>query len=188
VGTQLLLSHDAPPNLALVAITLADTWLNVSDFRASERYHRLLRQLAEWHPARAPLLVVQTFQAGHPALRVLADGRDTLAYPAAEERARKELGYPPHARLAQVEITAREASRAQMAAQELAEALHGAGATAQEVLGPAPSPVARLRGVYPYHLFLRARDDTRLAELLKVLDTRTWKARVRVDVNPRGGL
>ena len=188
VGTQLLLSHDAPPNLALVAVTLADTWLNVSDFRASERYHRLLRQLAEWHPTRAPLLVVQTFQADHPALKVLAEGRDTLAYPAAEERARKELGYPPHARLAQVEITAREASRAQLAAQELAEALHGAGATAQEVLGPAPSPVARLRGVYPYHLFLRARNDARLAELLKVLDTRTWKARVRVDVNPRGGL
>ena len=30
--------------------------------------------------------------------------------------------------------------------------------------------------------------NARLAELLKVLDTRTWKARVRVDVNPRGGL
>ncbi|MBX8466684.1 hypothetical protein, partial [Deinococcus sp. RIT780] len=52
----------------------------------------------------------------------------------------------------------------------------------------APSPVARLRGVYPYHLFLRARNDARLGELLRVLDTRTWKARVRVDVNPRGGL
>ncbi|WP_075830522.1 replication restart helicase PriA [Deinococcus marmoris] len=188
VGTQLLLSHDAPPNLALVAITLADTWLNVSDFRASERYHRLLRQLAEWHPARAPLLVVQTFQADHPALKVLAEGRDTLAYPAAEERARKELGYPPHARLAQVEITAREARRAQTAATELAEALYAAGATTHEVLGPAPSPVARLRGVYPYHLFLRARNDARLSELLKVLDSKTWKARVRVDVNPRGGM
>ncbi|GHF41275.1 primosomal protein N' (replication factor Y) [Deinococcus metalli] len=188
VGTQLLLSQDAPPNLALIGVTLADTWLNVSDFRASERYHRLLRQLAEWHPTRAPMLLVQTFQADHPALKVMVEGRDTLAYPAAEERARKELGYPPHARLAQIEVTAREAKRAQVAAQELADALHGAGATAQEVLGPAPSPVARLRGVYPYHLFLRARSDARLGELLRVLDTRTWKARVRVDVNPRGGL
>ncbi len=188
VGTQLLLSQEAPPNLALIGITLADTWLNVSDFRASERYHRLLRQLAEWHPERAPMLVVQTFQADHPALTVLVGGRDTLAYPLAEERARKALGYPPHARLAQVEVTAREAQRAQAAAQDLADALHGAGATAQEVLGPAPSPVARVRGVYPYHLFLRARNDARLAELLQVLDSRTWKARVRVDVNPRGGL
>ncbi|MFN4252298.1 primosomal protein N' [Deinococcus sp.] len=188
VGTQLLLSHEAPPDLALIGVTLADTWLNVSDFRASERYHRLLRQLAEWHPTRAPMTVVQTFQADHPALKVMVEGRDTLAYPAAEERARAALNYPPHARLAQIEISARDQHKAQAAAQDLADALHGAGATTHEVLGPAPSPVARLRGVYPYHLFLRARNDTRLGELLRVLDTRTWKARVRVDVNPRGGL
>ena len=189
VGTQLLLSGEAPPNLALIGVTLADTWLNVSDFRASERYHRLLRQLAEWHAGpRPPLLVVQTFQADHPALRVLVDGRDALAYPAAEAHVRQELGYPPYARLAQLEVTAREQHKAQAAAQELAGALHSAGATAQEVLGPAPSPVARLRGVYPYHLLLRARSDARLAELLRVLDSRSWKARVRVDVNPRGGL
>ncbi|GAA5503649.1 primosomal protein N' [Deinococcus xinjiangensis] len=188
IGTQLLLSQPCPPNLALIGITLADTWLNVSDFRASERYHRLLRQLAEWHPTRAPMLVVQTFQADHPALRVMVEGRDALAYPRAEERARLELGYPPHARLAQIEVTAREAARAGAVAHELAAALHGAGAGETEVLGPAPSPVARLRGVYPYHLLLRARNDTRLGELLRVLDSRSWKARVRVDVNPRGGL
>lgn len=188
VGTQLLLSQEVPPNLALIGVTLADTWLNVSDFRASERYHRLLRQLLEWHPNRAPMLLVQTFQADHPALKVVVDGRDALTYPLAEERARKELGYPPHAKLAQLEVTAREAARASSAAHELAAALHGAGASEIEVLGPAPSPVARLRGVYPYHLFLRVRSDTRMGELLKVVDSRNWKARVRVDVNPRGGL
>ncbi|MEF2280093.1 primosomal protein N' [Deinococcus sp. YIM 134068] len=187
VGTQLLLSQDAPPNLALLGVTLADTWLNLSDFRASERYHRLLRQLAEWHPERAPMIVVQTFQADHPALRVLVEGRDALAYPAAEERVRAALGYPPHARLAQVEVASRDPQRAKIAAQEVFDALHGAGAGAHEVLGPAPSPVARLRGVYPYHLLLRARDDARLSQLLSTLD-RSWKARVRVDVNPRGGL
>lgn len=188
VGTQLLLSQEVPPNLALIGVTLADTWLNVSDFRASERYHRLLRQLLEWHPTRAPMLLVQTFQADHPALKVVVEGRDALVYPHAEERARKELGYPPHAKLAQLEVTAREAARASSAAHELAAALHGAGASEMEVLGPAPSPVARLRGVYPYHLFLRVRSDTRMGELLKVVDSRNWKARVRVDVNPRGGL
>lgn len=185
VGTQLLLSQPCPPNLALIGVTLADTWLGVSDFRASERYHRLLRQLAEWHPSRAPLLVVQTFQGEHPALKVLETGRDALAYPAAEEKVRAELFYPPHARLAQVEVAARDRDRAKMAAQAIADALHGAGATAPEVLGPAPATVARVRGAYVYQLLLRARSDARLAELLAVLDTRSWSARVRVDVNPR---
>ena len=118
---------------------------------------------------------------------MLVEGRDALAYP------------PPRNGSARNWVTRRTPawrkwksppatpSRAQLAAQELADALHGAGATAQEVLGPAASPVARLRGVYPYHLFLRARDDARLAQLLATID-RSVKARVRVDVNPRGGL
>ena len=185
VGTQLLLSQPCPPGLALLGVTLADTWLNVSDFRASERYHRLLRQLAEWHPRRAPLLVVQTFQGEHPALKVLEQGQSVLAYPAAEERVRAELFYPPHARLARLEVAARDRDRASAAAHDLAAALHGAGATESEVLGPAAAAVARVRGAYLYQLLLRARSDTRLAELLAVLDTRSWGARVRVDVNPR---
>ena len=185
VGTQLLLSRPAPPNLALLGVTLADTWLGVSDFRASERYHRLLRQLAEWHPSRAPLLVVQTFQGDHPALRVLVEGRDALAYPQAEERVRRELHYPPAVRLAQVEVAARDRERARAAADAVAQGLYAGGATSAEVLGPAPSPVARLRGAYLYHLFLRARSEARLAELLAVLGRQTWAARVRVDVNPR---
>lgn len=186
VGTQLLLSQAAPPNLALMGITLADTWLNVSDFRASERYHRLLRQLIEWHPNRAPMLVIQTFQADHPALKVVLDQKDAIAYPAAEECVRLELGYPPHTCLAQLEITARNSERAKLGAHEVFEALAGAGAAATELAGPAPSPVAKLRGVYPYHILIRSRSDQRLAELLKVIGSRNWKARVRVDVNPRG--
>ncbi|WP_161882588.1 replication restart helicase PriA [Deinococcus alpinitundrae] len=187
VGTQALLSQDAPPNLALIGVTLADTWLNLSDFRASERYHRLLRQLVTWHPERAPLLLVQTFQAEHPALRSVADGHDAIQFPSAEYELRRALGYPPHASLAQVLITAREQGRASAGADEVAQSLFAAGATSQEVLGPAPSPVTRVKGLYPYHLMLRTRDEARLAALLEVLN-RSWKVRVRVDVTPRGGL
>ncbi|AZI42145.1 primosomal protein N' [Deinococcus psychrotolerans] len=187
VGTQALLSQEALPNLALIGITLADTWLNLSDFRASERYHRLLRQLISWHPERAPLLLVQTFQAEHPALRSVVDGLDALSFPSSEYELRRALHYPPHATLAQVLITARDQSRASAGADEVAQALFAAGATSAEVLGPAPSPVTRVRGLYPYHLMLRVRDEARLSALLEALN-RSFKARVRVDVTPRGGL
>jgi len=185
VGTQALLGHDAFPDLALIGITLADTWLNVSDFRASERYHRLLRQLLEWHPTRSPLLVVQTFQAEHPALKCVLDGHDAAAYPRQERQGRQLLKYPPFARLAQIEVAARDQNKARAAAQAVADALHGRGAIDGEVLGPAPSPIARLKGVYPYHLLLRVRDDARLETLLGALD-RSYGGRVRVDVHPRG--
>jgi len=185
VGTQGVLSLDAPPNLALIGLTLADTWLNISDFRAGERYHRLLRQLVAWHPERSPLLVVQTFQPTHPALSCLLAGQDAGYYPATEVRVRQELGYPPHRLLATVEVAARDRSRAAQVAQEVADTLHGAGAQTGEVLGPAPSPLARVRGVYPYQLLLRVRNEGRLGELLGSLDRR-FAARVRVDISPRG--
>lgn len=185
VGTQALLGQDAFPDLALIGVTLADTWLNVSDFRASERYHRLLRQLLEWHPSRAPLLVVQTFQAQHPALKSVADGLDALAYPTQERLGRQLLKYPPFARLAQIEVAARDQGKAQAAATAVAQALYGKGAADGELLGPAPSPIAKLRGVYPYHLLLRVRDDARLETLLSALD-RSFSGRVRIDVHPRG--
>ncbi|MDO4262614.1 MAG: primosomal protein N' [Deinococcus sp.] len=185
VGTQLLLSQPAPPELALVAVTLADTWLNVPDFRASERYHALLWELAEWHPSRAPLLLVQTFQGTHPALEALRRGVSASSYPHQEWEWRQELGYPPHACLAQVEVAARDRERAHHAAEAVAAALYGAGATAQEVLGPAPAPIARVRGVYPFRLLLRARSPERLRELLDTVGSVRAGGRVRVDVSPR---
>lgn len=187
VGTQALLTRPAPPDLALIGVTLADTWLNVSDFRASERYHRLLRQLLEWHPNRAPMLVVQTFQATHPALASVVAGHDAAHYPSLEQLTRQTLKYPPFARLAHIEVTARDQDRARGAAEAVAAALYGRGAQDGEVLGPAPSPIAKLRGAYPYHLLLRVRDEARLDTLLGALDAR-FSGRVRVDVHPRGGL
>ncbi|ULH15223.1 primosomal protein N' [Deinococcus sp. KNUC1210] len=185
VGTQALLSLTCPPNLALIGVTLADTWLNISDFRAGERYHRLLRQLLGWHPERAPLTVVQTFQAEHPALQCVLHNRDAGYYPALEAHARQDLGYPPHRLLTFIEVAARDRGRAAQAAQDVADTLHGAGAVSQEVLGPAPSPLARVRGVYPYQLLLRTRNEERLNTLLSALDRR-FSARVRVDLSPRG--
>ncbi|MGI8748085.1 MAG: replication restart helicase PriA, partial [Deinococcus sp.] len=185
VGTQALLSLEAPPDLALIGVTLADTWLNVSDFRAGERYHRLLRQLLGWHRERSPLTLIQTFQPEHPALLSVLRGHPADFYPALELRAREELGYPPHRQLTFIEVAARDQGRARSAAQEVAEVLYGAGAAAQEVLGPAASPLARVRGVYPYQLLLRTHSEARLHELLGTLDRR-FPARVRVDLTPRG--
>ena len=45
-----------------------------------------------------------------------------------------------------------------------------------------------VRAISVRTLLLRARRDARRGELLRVLDSRTWKARLRVDVNPRSGL
>ncbi len=185
VGTTAVLSLSAPPDLALVALTFADTFVTHPDFRSSERYHALLRTLLEWHPSRAPLLLVQTYAGTHPALRAVLDGEDAAAYPNVELEIRRSHHYPPFAQLAQVQLAARRAPDAERAAGTLAALLRDRGATDAELLGPAPAPIARIKGLYAYNLLVRTDTRERLLHLLEPARRFRDGARVRVDVNPR---
>lgn len=180
VGTSALLGQPPLP-VSLVAVALADTWLYQSDFRASERYHALLRRLSEW--GGGALLVVQTFQPNHPALVAVVEGKDTATFVESELPLRRALGYPPASVMARITVSAKEAARAAELSEKVASGLFAAGATSAEVLGPAASVVARIRGVFPYHIMLRARDEERLGQLLEVVSR--LRIRVRVEVNPR---
>jgi primosomal protein N' (replication factor Y) len=186
VGTTAVLGLEPPPNLALVALSFADTMHTSPDFRAGERYHFALRQLIEWHPTRAPLLVVQTFQAKHAVLEGVQGGADADVYPQTELENRAAFSYPPFTKLAQVQVAARRQQDAQVCASKLGSLIKDRGASATELLGPAPAPIARLKGLYAYQLLVRATDMTRLTHLLEPARFfREGGVRVRVEMNPR---
>ncbi|GGJ42101.1 replication restart helicase PriA [Deinococcus roseus] len=185
IGTQALLQEKAPPELALISLTLADSWLGHSDFRTDERYHKLLRQLLEWHPRKSPLLVVQTFQALHPALLAVTEGKPADHFPLQDLGRRELLMYPPYSLLAQVEVASRDKARSESVAEDIQKHLTARGADAEEVLGPAPAPIGKIRGLFLTHLLLRATTQERLKTLLTHMDEERWKARVRIEINPR---
>jgi primosomal protein N' (replication factor Y) len=186
VGTTAVLGLPPPPNLALIALSFADTMHTSPDFRAGERYHFALRQLAEWHPTRAPLLLIQTFQAGHAVLQGLNAGSDVAVYPTSELESRASFSYPPHTKLAQVQVAARRQHDAQMCASKLGGLIKDRGADSHELLGPAPAPIARLKGLYAYQLLVRAPDMARLTHLLEpARNFREGGVRVRVEMHPR---
>ncbi len=111
----------------------------------------------------------------HPVMRALSAG-DRDSFLAHEADARRALAMPPFGRLAAVIVSAREARAAESVARALARcAPRGAGI---KVLGPAPAPLALLRGRYRYRLLLKAPRAARVAPLL-----RDWLA----DVKPPGG-
>ncbi len=184
VATQSVLQSEAPPDLALIAISLADSWLGWPDFRASERFHRLLRQAACWHPERAPLLVVQTYSPEHPALRSLAEGEDVAAYLLAEHPSRKALGYPPFGALALIEVSGRSQELALARAQQAAAALLEAGALPAQIRGPSAGIPPRRAGLYRELLLLRAKNPEELAKLLPKLRQLSGPL-PRVAINPR---
>ncbi len=188
VGTTALLRLPPLPLVSLVALTLFDTHLALADFRAEEEALRLLLQLAELAPGRRPLTVVQTYQREHPVLHALASEHaevevETLIGRLLERRRR--FGYPPFAALAKLQLGARDRASASAAADALALELHRRGAAEDDILGPAPAPVARVKGRYTYQLVLRAAEPGTLEDVLAGLPARFGGAALRVDVDPR---
>lgn len=186
VATTALFRRRPLPNVSLLAVTLLDTHLNVSDFRAAEESLRLLLQLPELAPGRRPLTVIQTFQAQHEVLQAIT-GEQPDAIDGYLERVRERrqaFGYPPFGELAKVQVSARDRETALYAANRVAGILETAGGR-DEVLGPAAAPVARVRGRYSFLLYIRTQGEERLRELLQTLSSRESGASVRVDVDPR---
>lgn len=188
VGTTAVLRLPPLPNLSLVAMTLFDTHLAVADFRAEEEALRILLELAELWGARRPLTLIQTYQAEHPALQALAaeppDAAVEVLLGRLLER-RRRFGYPPFASLAKLQLAARERNVAADAATALVAELRRRGAADDEVLGPAPAPVARVKARYAFQVLVKVDRGDRLEELLAGLPARLGGARLRIDVDPR---
>jgi primosomal protein N' (replication factor Y) len=128
---------------------------------------------------------VQSFSPGHYAIRPVVD-HDYESFYTEEISHRSALGYPPFGRLAQVVVSGTEEGEAREAAAQLARELPGC--TGCEVLGPAPAPIARLRGRHRFQLLIKGSDRAAVWQMARRTATASGKlpaaVRVRVDVNP----
>ncbi|WP_036271059.1 hypothetical protein [Meiothermus rufus] len=181
VGTTAILRGPVLPELALVLLPFADGFILEADFRAAERYHRLLWQLADLHPRRRPLLALQTFEPGHPAHQALQKA-DPKGFLSLERAQRQALGYPPASRMVKLEVAHPKEPVARDAILQLAELLRPR-AQPGELLGPAPAPVARLRGQYVFHLLLKGAEERIQALIAHLPPVRS--ARLRIDPDPQ---
>ncbi len=189
VGTTGVLRAPPLPNLALVALTSGDALLDHEDVRATESALRTLLALPDLGGGdRRPLLVAQVHRPDHEVWRAwLAEDLDGAIEDVlvGVARRREAFGYPPFRRWARVQVTHRERGRAAAAAHAVVERLQAAGVPAEDLLGPAPAAVARVRGRYGFHAFVRAVDDATLATRVAWVDARPLPgATVRVDVDP----
>ncbi len=192
VGTQMIAKGHDFPGVTLVGILGGDQILALPDFRAAEWTFQLATQAAGRAgrgnvPGR---VLLQAFRADHYALR-RAREHDYAGFFAQEDRFRRALLYPPHAVLAAVRVQHREAARAAALIEDLARHLRAdpEGGEHIRVLGPAPAPLARLRGRHRFHLLVKARSRTRLAAVLRRLADRQEAARggagaASIDVDP----
>jgi len=129
-------------------------------------------------------VLLQTWCPEHPVMRALVSG-EIERFVLAELAERRAGGWPPYGRLAALIVSAGDAETADEAAQALRRAAPEGDRFL--VLGPAPAPLAVLRGQHRRRLLLKAARDANVPTLL-----RGWlasakvprAARVEVDVDP----
>jgi primosomal protein N' (replication factor Y) len=156
LGTQMVAKGLDYPEVTLVGVLNADTTLHLPDFRAGERTYQLLAQVAG-RAGRGPLggsVIVQTYWPDHPAIRAAAT-HDRAAFVAEELRVRRELSYPPFGRLANIVVSSAEQTAARSHAEQLAAALREEEIPGVNVLGPSPSPLARIKRAYRWHVTVK---------------------------------
>ncbi|HYN85328.1 MAG TPA: primosomal protein N', partial [Pyrinomonadaceae bacterium] len=170
VGTQMIAKGHDFHNVTLVGVVSVDAGLALPDFRAAERAFQLITQVAG-RAGRGELpgrVLIQTYHPHHYALKH-ACAQDYDAFFEEEIRYRKNLAYPPYVALASLLVHGEDLLRVQATAAALRESLDAANTErACRVLGPAPAPLARLRGEHRVQLLLKSRDRKRLRNVIEI--------------------
>ncbi|MBA3526038.1 MAG: primosomal protein N' [Pseudomonadota bacterium] len=186
VGTQLVTKGYHFPNLTLVGVVDADLGLAGGDLRAAERSFQQIQQVGgrAGRGDKPGRVLVQSHDPQAPVIAALISG-DAAGFYAAETEARREAAMPPFGRLAAIVVSAEAAVEAEDVARRIGHAVPSVDDMA--VFGPAPAPLAMLRGRHRQRLLVHA------ARALDVQDViREWlagvewssKVQVSVDVDP----
>lgn len=186
VGTQLVTKGFHFPELTLVGVVDADLGLEGGDLRAAERTYQQIAQVAgrAGRGAKPGEVLIQTRHPEAAVIAALAAG-DRDAFYAAETEARRHAGAPPFGRWAAIIVSSEDDAEAREAANRI-------GGTRPHlpdiaIYGPAPAPMALLRGRYRYRLLLNARRSAHLQDVIRQwLDALDFPrgVRVSVDIDP----
>lgn len=195
IGTQMIAKGLDFPHLTLVGLVMADIGFHWPDFRASERSFQLLTQVsgrAGRHSSEPGTVIVQTYNPLHPSIIHTVQNRFN-DFADKELENRKLSHYPPFERIALFRIQSNDNLKARTVAERLAQRAE-ALATSQDryqdvmVLGPAPAPLAKLRGRFRYHILIKAPASNVLQNFcLWCLATEDWLlpgTKVQVDIDP----
>ncbi|MDX9980147.1 MAG: primosomal protein N' [Lentisphaeria bacterium] len=188
IGTQMIAKGLHFPNVTLVGVIFADLGLHLPDFRAGERTFQLLTQVAgrAGRGDRAGRVIVQTYTPFHPALQFALE-HDFKGFYREEMEARNVLAFPPATHMILVHFRGKELEKVAAAAAEFAARLQPLLPPEVQLMGPMPAPIARIRGLFRFHLTLRGGPIAQVVRILRplVLGQRTKEVDIQADVDPR---
>lgn len=189
IGTQLVAKGHNFPLLTLVGVIDADIGLQGSDLRAAERTFQLMRQVSgrAGRNERPGVALLQTYQPEHPVIRAILSG-DEEAFWRAEAEERKVAGMPPFGRLAGIVLSSTDVQEVFDFGTALARLDGPLRQVGAQVFGPAPAPVARVRGRHRVRLLVKAAKGVALQAALSAWVSQIkppTNLRVTIDIDPQ---
>jgi primosomal protein N' (replication factor Y) len=175
IGTQMVTKGHDYPGVTMVGVISADTSLNLPDFRAAERTFQLITQVAG-RAGRGDIpgnVVIQTFNPDHYSI-MAAVSKDMDVFYREEMEFRRELKYPPLSRLIILRIRGNSEKRTSEAAGILGRICRDESRNWKgvDILGPAKSPIYKMRGKYRWQVLLKGRESRALHSLARCVISR----------------
>jgi len=186
IGTQIVAKGYHFPLLTLVGVVDADLGLSGGDLRAAERTYQLLYQVAgrAGRAERSGRVLLQTYMPEHAVMQALLSG-DRDRFLEVETTSRKEAGMPPFGRLAALIISGTSEPQVEDTTRELAR--HAPRLKDILILGPAPAPLAMVRGRHRRRFLVKATKDAKLQNVVRQW-TSSVKAKgnvkIQIDIDP----
>ena len=187
IGTQVIAKGHHFPLITCVGVLDADLGLAGGDLRAAERTYQMLHQVAgrAGREERAGTVWLQTRQPDNPLMQALSTW-DRESFLKLEKQARCEAKMPPFGRLVSLIISSKKEAESDQIARLLAAS--APSTPRAQILGPAPSALAFLRGRHRRRLLVKADKDLNVQKM--ILD---WlgglkirgSVKVEIDIDPQ---
>ncbi|MFD1038039.1 primosomal protein N' [Virgibacillus byunsanensis] len=191
LGTQMIAKGLDFENVTLVGVLTADSMLHLPDFRSSEKTFQLLTQVSG-RAGRHELpgeVIVQTYTPDHYSIE-LASEYDFTQFYKKEMAMRKTFKYPPYVFLALMTISHENQVKVIQTTQKITKMLLDHVSDETVVLGPTPSPLARIKNRYRYQCMIKYRNEPHIRTLIQNIiqnfseETRKDDLFITVDMQP----
>ena len=189
IGTQLVAKGHNFPLLTLVGVIDSDLALMGGDLRAAERTFQLMRQVAgrAGRADKKGIAFLQTHQPEHSVIKAILKG-DEEEFWKSEAQQRYLNNMPPFGKLAGVILKGPNLNDVFNLANNMVKNAHILNSINAQIYGPAPAPIARVRGNHRVRILVKASKETMLQNSLM-----KWKnsfkipkdIQVTIDIDPQ---
>lgn len=186
VGTQTITKGYHFPKVTLVGVLWADLNLSFPMYTAAETTLQQLIQVAgragRVSQTQMSEVIIQHL-VDHPIFSYLNE-LDYIDFCKKESEKRKLIGYPPHIKLAEIELKNNHEEIANKESEALKEELESHNKTGIVILGPAKPPIHKIKNIHSRKLYIKASSIQAIIQLFSLLKMTDYKSSIYFTPNP----